>query len=72
MLAVTQVTERRSLERDSIICPVCRKGRLCDKLTSEKVKIVPVQDELPPEQGNQVILKCPKCGAIAAIFILSG
>ncbi len=67
MLAVTQVTERRSLKRDSIICPVCRKGRLCDKLTSEKVKIVPVQDKLLPEQGDQVILKCPKCGAIAAL-----
>ncbi len=71
MLAVKQVTERRSLERDSIICPVCRKGRLCDKLASEKVKIVPVQDELSPEQGDQVILKCPKCGAINEIYIFS-
>ena len=71
MLAVKQVTERRSLKRDSIICPVCRKGRLCDKLTSEKVKIVPVQDEFPPGPGNQIILKCPKCGAINEIYIFS-
>ncbi len=71
MLAVKQVTERWSLKRDPIICPVCKKGRLCDKPIIEKVKVVPVQDELPPEPSDQIILKCPKCGAIAAIYILS-
>lgn len=72
MLAVKQVTERWSLKRDSIICPVCKKGRLCDKPISEKVKVVPGREKLLPEPSDQIILKCPKCGAITAVYISSG
>jgi len=72
MLAVKQMTERQSLKRDSIICPVCKKGRLYEKPIIEKVKVVSVQDELSSERSNQIILKCPKCGAITAIYILPG
>ena len=69
MLAVKQINEQRSIEKNAVFCPACCKGRLCDKPKKEKVKIVPVQ--FSPDNGNQIILKCPKCGAIATVFILS-
>ena len=39
MLAVKQINEQRSIERNAVLCPACCKGRLCDKPKKEKVKV---------------------------------
>lgn len=70
MLAVKHLNVDTSCKVNSILCPVCLKGRLCDKPKEEKVKVVPVHVDLTSIPGNHIILKCPKCGAISQIYML--
>lgn len=69
MLAVEQVHEYRETRSDSVICPACNKGRLCDKPVGEKVKVVVIKADSAIISSNQIILKCPKCGKKSAVYI---
>ncbi len=46
----------KSTEYNYLICPKCKKGRLCDKPKNEKVSAI-----ITKPLTNHIIIKCPKC-----------
>lgn len=62
MLLIEQIFEPTCLRSDHVKCPICKKGRLCDKPQGEKVTAIAVQGNENNYKGNRIILKCPKCG----------
>lgn len=44
---------------DFVICPTCKRGRLCDKPCVSIVSL----EHISRNDNEHVILKCPKCGS---------
>lgn len=61
MLLIEQIYEPDNLKCDYVKCPVCKRGRLCDKPVGEKVMAIAVSGETRQRTGTRIILKCPKC-----------
>lgn len=61
MLLIERVEERNNIKSDYVKCPVCGRGRLCDKPFKEKAKSITVASSPVNDISNKIILKCPKC-----------
>ena len=68
MLLVQIINEEERIKMDFLRCPVCKKGRLCDKSPSEKVSVIN-ENSFVSENKSNVIIKCPKCGHKIRMFL---
>lgn len=69
MLLLQQLYHPQRLKSDYVICPACKRGRLCDKPQDEKIAALSLSgntEVLGSFRG--LILKCPRC---AQKFIIS-
>ena len=58
---ITQLHEDTAIDSDFVRCPICKRGRLCDKTVGDKVRTLWIQDVTCFRQDSGIILKCPKC-----------
>ena len=69
MLLIQQVYYPQRLKSEHVICPACKRGRLCDKPQGEKIAALTLDGNTEaPGRFHGLILKCPQC---AQIFIIS-
>ena len=68
MLLMQIISEEEKTKMDFLRCPVCKKGRLCDKPPAEKVSVIK-GNSLRCENTSNVIIKCPKCGHKIRMFL---
>lgn len=61
MLLIEQIFEQDSIQSDFVRCPACKRGRLCDRPTGEKVMAIAIRGDTSLRKSNRIILKCPKC-----------
>ncbi len=69
MVLIEQVYEDTDIESDCVRCPLCKRGRLCDKPKGEKAFAISVKKGQEQEPKNSIILKCPKCSHKFLIYI---
>ncbi len=52
-----------SSERQATLvrCPVCSKGRICDKLPKTVIRLSVDSDAQMHQSDDAIILKCPRC-----------
>jgi DNA-directed RNA polymerase subunit RPC12/RpoP len=59
MIMISKIDNDAFVQYDYVTCPLCGKGRLCDKPRNAKVDILQIHG-----RGlEHVVLKCPKCGS---------
>ena len=61
MIRVSYIADSYQKAYDFVYCPICKKGRLCDKPRAAAVSF----EKIPV--GAHVVLKCPKCGSHFAV-----
>lgn len=61
MLLIEQIYEPNNMKSDYVKCPVCKRGRLCDKPVGDRVMAIAVSGNAEAQSGARIILKCPKC-----------
>lgn len=61
MLLIEQIYEPENFKFDYVRCPVCKRGRLCDKPVGEKAMAIAIRGDSPQKRSSRIILKCPKC-----------
>ncbi len=61
VLLIEQIYEPDNIRCDYVKCPICKRGRLCDKPMGEKAMAIAIQGDSPRKRSHGVILKCPKC-----------
>lgn len=59
MIKIIKTEDENPTQYDYVICPYCRKGRLCDKPKGARVLI----EQIHGCGSDHVVVKCPKCGA---------
>lgn len=62
MLLVEQISEKNTLLSNCIRCPLCKRGRLCDKPNHIRVKTIVGRFIRNSNETVSVIVKCPSCG----------
>lgn len=62
MLLVEQISEKNSMLSNYVRCPLCKRGRLCDKPTHIKVKTIVGRLIRDSKENASIIVKCPSCG----------
>lgn len=69
MLLIRQLYYPQRLKSDYVLCPACKRGRLCDKLQGENIAVLSLSGNTEvPGSFHGLILKCPRC---AQRFIIS-
>ena len=71
MLAVSRFIESMQKGKRHVLCTTCHRGRLCDTMQQERIRVLSVEKDRSDCPEHVIILKCPKCGALAAISILN-
>jgi hypothetical protein len=61
LLFIEQVYNDLNIKSDYIRCPLCKHGRLCDKPIGEKAVAIQLNEGYREQDGDCIILKCPKC-----------
>lgn len=68
MLIIQALKKEEDIKVEFLRCPICKRGRLCDKPLNESVRVL--KDKNPEQEGtSNVIIKCPKCGQKIRMFI---
>ena len=62
MLLIEQISDKSAMLSNYVKCPLCKRGRLCDKPTNIKVKNIVGRLIRDPKEAACVIVKCPSCG----------
>lgn len=62
MLIVEQINDKSAMLSNYVRCPLCKRGRLCDKPTHIKVKTIVGRFIRDCKESVSVIVKCPSCG----------
>lgn len=69
MLVIEQLPENSDFESNYVRCPVCKKGRLCDKPAGDKIAVA-IKVTVPVKKHSRIILKCPKCSQKFLVYLL--
>ena len=69
MLLIRQLYYPQRLKSDYVLCPACKRGRLCDKPQGENITALSLSGNTEaPGSFHGLILECPRC---AQRFIIS-
>jgi DNA-directed RNA polymerase subunit M/transcription elongation factor TFIIS len=68
MILIESVFHDDSTPCTVVRCPLCKRGRLCDKPSEEKATVIALTPKQQLRTTNKVILKCPKCSNKFAIY----
>ena len=66
-MIMVRIYDDATLDTDYVRCPLCGKGRLCDKPKSHKVTIYDKCIDKNAEKEGFIVLKCPKCSVKSII-----
>ena len=69
MLIVERIGESKKMCSDMVKCPLCKRGRLCDKPNHIKVKTIVGRLIRNSKETVSVIVKCPSCGQKFNIYL---
>lgn len=70
MLLLEQVCEKNEIKSDFVKCPICKRGRLCDKPIGDKVSNTAIESGRNNWTSTRLVLKCPTCGNKFNIHII--
>lgn len=59
MILIIKVEYEPSSQYDFVTCPICKRGRICDKPKGSRVNIL----QTDKKEMDHVVVKCPKCGS---------
>lgn len=68
MIGIYPYIEQTAKPLDFVICPICGKGRLCDKSPNTQIQSIKNTIKIFQKANDCIVLKCPKC---AHLFLLS-
>ena len=71
MIIINQLPKEIPVECEYVKCPICKKGRLCDRAkTTNHIRVISSCTVIDPLMSG-IILKCPACAQKFSINISS-